>query len=206
MSHNMMNFGPLAAEIGLPDWGTPANFNGFCLLASLLHRRRSPEAYQTLHDGWPSPGLVHCIYSFRGCCPLREFRQVQNSLCIQVLPCPILALEQWTWAKLCGMVQGTELRNFRRGRHLYSAGRPSRWASAYILVARVNNVLCTFCKQKMIVLADSEVSDVKVTWWFWNKMKTYRPMYKHRRLKLKECLTGCSYDYELRQYKRDSQM
>ena len=27
-----------------------------------------------------------------------------------------------------------ELRNFRRGRHLYSAGRPSRWASAHILV------------------------------------------------------------------------
>jgi len=32
------------------------------------------------------------------------------------------------------MVLGMELRNFRRGRHLYSAGRPSRWASAHILV------------------------------------------------------------------------
>jgi len=66
MSHNMVNFGPLEAEIGLPDWGTPANFNGFRLLASLLHRRRSPEANQTLHDVWPSPGLVHCIYIFSG--------------------------------------------------------------------------------------------------------------------------------------------
>jgi len=27
MSHNMVNFGPLAAEIGLVVWGTPANFN-----------------------------------------------------------------------------------------------------------------------------------------------------------------------------------
>jgi len=26
---NMVNFGPLAAEIGLPVWGTPVNFNGF---------------------------------------------------------------------------------------------------------------------------------------------------------------------------------
>jgi len=26
--HNMVNFGPLAAEIGLPVWGTPANCNG----------------------------------------------------------------------------------------------------------------------------------------------------------------------------------
>jgi len=26
--HNMTNFGPLAAEIDLVVWGTPANFNG----------------------------------------------------------------------------------------------------------------------------------------------------------------------------------
>jgi len=41
-------------------------------------------------------------------------------------------------AKLCGVVQGMELRNFYRGRHLYSAGRPSRWPSAQILVLSVN--------------------------------------------------------------------
>jgi len=35
--HNMANFGPLTAEIGLPVWGTPANFNGFCVLAALLY-------------------------------------------------------------------------------------------------------------------------------------------------------------------------
>jgi len=35
--HNIVNFGPLAAEIGLPVWGTPANFNGFRDLAALLH-------------------------------------------------------------------------------------------------------------------------------------------------------------------------
>jgi len=33
----MVNFGPLVAEIGLPVWGTPANFNGFRVLAALLH-------------------------------------------------------------------------------------------------------------------------------------------------------------------------
>ena len=43
------------------------------------------------------------------------------------------ALQQRASAKLCGMVQGIELQNFRRRRHLYSAGRPSRWASANIL-------------------------------------------------------------------------
>jgi len=46
----MLNFGPLAADIGLPVWGTPANFNGFCVLASLLHRRRLTEFNQAFHD------------------------------------------------------------------------------------------------------------------------------------------------------------
>jgi len=33
----MVNFGPLMAETGLAVWGTPANFNGFHVLAALLH-------------------------------------------------------------------------------------------------------------------------------------------------------------------------
>ena len=72
--HNMVNFGQLAAEIGLPVWGTPANFNGFRLLASL-------------------------------CTSVNCERQ------------PNFA-------------------TFNRGRHghLCSAGRPSRWALAHILV------------------------------------------------------------------------
>ena len=36
-AYNMVNFGPLAAETGLPVWGTPAHFNGFRVLAALLH-------------------------------------------------------------------------------------------------------------------------------------------------------------------------
>jgi len=36
-SHNMVNFGPLAAEIDPVVWGTPANFNRFRVLAALLH-------------------------------------------------------------------------------------------------------------------------------------------------------------------------
>ena len=34
---NMVNFGPLTAEIVSLVWGTPANFNGFGVLAELLH-------------------------------------------------------------------------------------------------------------------------------------------------------------------------
>jgi len=35
--HNMVNFSPLAAEISPVVWATPANFNGFRVLAVLLH-------------------------------------------------------------------------------------------------------------------------------------------------------------------------
>jgi len=135
----MANFGPLAAEIGSGVWGTPSNFNGFCVLASLLQRCRSSKANRTLHDVWPSPALLHHIYIFGGSCPLTESRHVQNSLCVQVLRSPTLAaLLHGTpaarSAKLCGEVQRIELRNFHRGRHLHSARQPSRWASAHILV------------------------------------------------------------------------
>jgi len=54
----MVNFGSLEAEIGPVIWGTPANFNGFRVLAASLQRRHSTEANQTLHGVWPSPGLV----------------------------------------------------------------------------------------------------------------------------------------------------
>jgi len=36
-AHNMVNFSPLAAEIRWRLWSTPANFNGFRILAALLH-------------------------------------------------------------------------------------------------------------------------------------------------------------------------
>ena len=68
----MVNFGPLAAEIVLLVWGTPGNFNGFRVLAALLH------------------GTL-----------------------------------------VVGVSQTAAL---NRGHQLYSAGRPSRWAMAHILV------------------------------------------------------------------------
>jgi len=86
----MLNFGPLTAEIFWRVWGTPANSNRFHVLASLLHRRRSTDVNQTLHDVWPSPALVYYIYIFWGSCPLTEFCQLQNSLCVQVFRSPIL--------------------------------------------------------------------------------------------------------------------
>ena len=44
----MMNFGPLAAEIVSLVWGTPGNFNGFRVLAALLHGTLVVGVSQTL--------------------------------------------------------------------------------------------------------------------------------------------------------------
>jgi len=43
-----LRFGPLAAEIASLVWGTPANFNWFRVLASLLHGTLVVGVSQTL--------------------------------------------------------------------------------------------------------------------------------------------------------------
>ena len=88
-SHNMVNFGPQATDISWRVWGTPANFNGFRVLAALFARHSSSG-------------------------------------------------RQPNFAAL------------NRGRHLYSAGRPSRWALAHISSysakkVKLRRVLQTLC-------------------------------------------------------------
>ena len=125
--------GPLADEILLLVWDTPANFNGFHILVSLLQRRRSTEANLTLHDVWPLPVLVDYIYIFGSCCTVTEFCHVQNSLCVlqQVLRSSIGSVT----ARHSSSGHKPNFTALSTGRHLYSAGQPSRWALAHILVS-----------------------------------------------------------------------
>jgi len=58
--HNMANFGPLAAEIVSLVWGTPANFNGFCIWAALLHGTPAVGVSQTLRCG--TEGATYIFY------------------------------------------------------------------------------------------------------------------------------------------------
>jgi len=44
----MVNFGLLPADIGPVVWGTPANFNGFRVLAALLHASQEVSDSQPL--------------------------------------------------------------------------------------------------------------------------------------------------------------
>jgi len=46
--HNMVNFGTIAPEIGPVVWGTPENFNGFRVTATLLHGTVVVGVSQTL--------------------------------------------------------------------------------------------------------------------------------------------------------------
>jgi len=145
MSSLYGKLGPLTAEICWRVWRSPANFNRFCVMASLLLRHCSPEANQTLHDVWPSPGLLYYVYIFGVSCPLTvwenfarcKIHSISKSCILVYWQCYCMALQQRASAKVCSVVQGMELPNFRRGRHLYLAGRPSRWASAHILVTVV---------------------------------------------------------------------
>ena len=129
--HNGVNVGPLTAEICWRVWGTPANFKGFRVLPLLLQRRRSTEVNQTLQDVWPSLGLVHYICILGGSCPLTEFCKVQNSFCIQVF---VFSYIGSVTARHSSSGHQPNFEALSRGRHLHLAGRPSRWASAHVLV------------------------------------------------------------------------
>jgi len=137
---HVLKYGELRPTNGWDLFGSlgyPANFSGFRILALLLQRRRSPEANQTLHNVWQSSRLVHHIYIFGALAPWQNFARCKIH-CIQVLPSMLAALLHGSPAvgvsQTLRPVQGMELRNFHWGRRLYLAGRPSRWASAHILV------------------------------------------------------------------------
>jgi len=66
--YNIVNFGPLVAEISSLVWATPANYNGFRILAALLHGtllvgvsqtlRRWTEGTTYIRQGSPHSSLI----------------------------------------------------------------------------------------------------------------------------------------------------
>jgi len=80
----MVNFGPLTAEICLRVWGTHGNFNGFRVLAALLHGilvvgvtltlRRWTEGATYIRQGghhvghWPTFLVTLCCAMHAWCC------------------------------------------------------------------------------------------------------------------------------------------
>jgi len=88
----------------LASLGTPANFNGFHVLRSLLLTGGEPNFARCLAISWAGTLYIRFWRLLR----LMEFRPVQNSLYVQVLLSPIFerhctTLVQWASAKLCSV-------------------------------------------------------------------------------------------------------
>ena len=107
----MVNFGALAAEI---DWGVWApqqistGFASWLRYCSDVAHRRSTNFARSLAVYWAGT-----LYMSEGSCPLTEFCQLQNSLCIQVLRSPILAV--WLHGTGTAVVSQTLWRGTRNG-------------------------------------------------------------------------------------------
>jgi len=110
-AYNMVNFGPLAAEIVCLVWGTPANFNGFRVLAALLHDSQVVHQphFAALNtgrhlcsagrpSGW---ALAHILVCFIMALPMSYGRPlyfcpvVSSSFFFLFFPCQISAVTDW---------------------------------------------------------------------------------------------------------------
>jgi len=114
---------------------------GFVTASTSLNRGEQNFA-RCLTVSWAGTLYILFFGGGEAVAPWRNFVRckshfVSKSCVFLYWQCYCTALEQWSLAKLCGVVQGMELQNFRRRRHLYSTGRPSCWASAHILVSNV---------------------------------------------------------------------
>jgi len=121
----------------LSEYGERQPTDGFRHLASLLHRRRSMDVNQTLHDVWPSSGLVHYVYTFEGHMPPAGIL-----LGAKFTLRPILAFSSLLLHGTRAVGRGRQpnfaawynewnYRTFTVGA-TYTAGRPSRWTLAHI--------------------------------------------------------------------------
>jgi len=118
-----------------PLYGELQPTNGWDLLASLGHPSKfqrvlrlafltaatsltgsQPNFARCLTVSWAATLYIH----FRGLLST----DLRPSLAFSYIVSVCTPLQQRASAKLCGVVKGMELRNFRRGRHLYLAGRP----------------------------------------------------------------------------------
>ena len=96
-AHNALNFGLITAEFRWRLRGTPANFNGFRVLAALVHSTLVVGVSQTaalnrgLHlylAGWPSRWALAHISSLIFCQHKPDFDKLSHNLCGKNYFCP----------------------------------------------------------------------------------------------------------------------
>ena len=145
------------------------------MLASLLHRCSSTDVNQTLHDVWPSLGLVHYIYLFGGSCPQGNFARCKihfafKSCVLLYLQHYCTALEQWASAKLW-RVQQRVRPIFSRAAIMLGIG-----PQTHILVCTVN---AAHCFNKLLIwyylwLSRNQFSFQSNSMWRWVSQVTHR--------------------------------
>jgi len=123
--HNMVHVSPLTAETGLPVWDTPANFNGFRALASCtdVAQRSQPNFARYLAVSLAGTLYIHS----RGLLPPNRILPGAKFTLRRSLAFSYIG-SVTAWQSSTGRQQNFAA--FSRRRQLYSAGRPSRWASA----------------------------------------------------------------------------
>jgi len=151
LPHMFPQYGELWPTSGW-DWFVsllhPSEFQWVLLLgfitAAMSLNGSQPNITRRLAVSW-SGTLYNYTFS-RALAPLRNIATCKiyfasHKSCALILAALLHGTPAASSTKLCGVVQGMELRNFRRRHHLYSPGRPSRWASAHIL----GSALCVIC-------------------------------------------------------------
>ena len=111
--HSMVKFGLLTAEIGWrSSLGHPENFNGFCVSTSLLHRRRSTEVNQILHDVFWCLLDWYTMYTFLKLLPGTKFN-LRPSLVFSYMAVLLHGTRAVGVSQTLRRCTGMELRNFR---------------------------------------------------------------------------------------------
>jgi len=82
--HNIVNFGPLAAEIRWRVWSTPTNFNGFRVLAALLHDTVVVGVKKTLRR-WTEGATYSAVRPSRWALAHIQLQNIELGYCCEVL-------------------------------------------------------------------------------------------------------------------------
>jgi len=137
--HNMVNLWPTNGWDLFGSLEHPSKFQRVSrlvfVIATISLIGGQPNFAGCLAIFWAGTQYIHFwgLLPPDGILPDAKFT-LRPSLAFFYWQCYCMALQLRASAKLCGVVQGMELRNFHRGRHLYLTRRPSRWASTHILV------------------------------------------------------------------------
>ena len=118
MSPQYGELDPLAAEIGSGVWGTPANFNGFRVLAAETSLNGSqPNFARCLAVSWAGTLYIHFwgLLRHNGILPAAKFT-LRPNLAFSYIG-SVTARHSSSWRQ-------PNFSAFSRGRHLYSTGRP----------------------------------------------------------------------------------